>query len=81
MHNKCGGNRKVRQQRGSTLHGPLVTIASQVQARIEIKFLSSVLFRLEEDIAEVLPTGSGRCIAVIPKICCHQLDQQRQTVP
>jgi len=35
--------------------------------------------RLESDIAEILPTGSSRCIAVTPKICCHEFEQQSQT--
>ena len=47
--NKHGGSLSVRQQRGSTLHGPLVTIATQVQTRIEIKSQSSGFFRLVAD--------------------------------
>ena len=47
--NKHGGSLSVLQQRGSTLHGPSVTIASQVQTRIENKARSGVLFRLIAD--------------------------------
>ena len=36
-------------------------------------------FRLEADIAEILATGSSRFIAVIPKIYCHEFEQQRET--
>jgi hypothetical protein len=38
-------------------------------------------FRLEADIAEILPIVIGRCIAVIAKICCHEFEHQRQLAP
>ena len=59
--NKHGGSLSVLQQRGSTLHGPSVTIASQVQTRIEIKSQSSDLFRL---IADDRCGIAGACIRI-----------------
>jgi hypothetical protein len=38
-------------------------------------------FRLEANIAEILPIVIGRCIAVIAKICCHEFEHQRQLAP
>ena len=77
--NKHGGSLSVRQPLNLIQHGPSMTIASQEQARIEIKSQSSGFFRLEADIAEIPPTRSSRCIEVIPKIYCHEFEQQSQT--